>query len=366
MPSAERVVANANKMPKGTKYEWVTPIDPSRASLDTFTVTVAVVYPDGSLDLVSALAAIRDDASLAWKNQPVMQDVTTTVGVVPALEDALVNFYAFPAGTQVHVPMPPDVSTPGDRYMRGVLVFPDHSQHSIEWAVHVVAPRPDAETFEARGQAVTVDMGDDPNPQDGIANLGELPSDVQVAWGAKSDTTKPGNTVAAIVVTYADGSQDTVEVTVTIRDATIAGGDADGEHAGGGADADDEHAATGDGVEHEHVDGGAGGSTAGDDNGDAGDSEDNHGHDAENSHASDAGSDANRTDGASGGISAAQSHDGRSSNGDTHGRRSTAGPAKQVLPQTGDTLAGGAATALTMGLAMVVAALGILRQRKAR
>lgn len=164
-----------------------------------------------------------------------MQDVTTTVGVVPALEDALVNFYAFPASTQAAAPMP-------------------------------------MTSTRAAATASSMSM-----------------------WMAAR--------------------------TVPLR---------------------------------------------GDDNGDAGDSEDNHGHDAENGHTSDAGSDANRTDGASGGMSAAQSHDSRSGNGDTHGRRSAAGPTKQVLPQTGDTLAGGAATVLAMGLAMVVAALGTLRQRKAR
>lgn len=48
----------------------------------------------------------------------------------------------------------------------------------------------------------------------GIKNPGSLPSGTTYTWQDTPDTTKPGKKPAVVVVTYPDGSKDTVSTNV--------------------------------------------------------------------------------------------------------------------------------------------------------
>ncbi|MDU0476913.1 Ig-like domain-containing protein [Staphylococcus chromogenes] len=74
--------------------------------------------------------------------------------------------------------------------------------------------------------SIETPVGVTPDPRDGITNLGELPPDATYNWEVvpNVDTpTTPGNPIqAAVIVTYVDGSQDRVEVPITVTDTPVA------------------------------------------------------------------------------------------------------------------------------------------------
>ncbi|MDY6085663.1 MAG: cell wall-binding repeat-containing protein, partial [Peptoniphilaceae bacterium] len=79
------------------------------------------------------------------------------------------------------------------------------------------AKEDDASKYNPVGQTVEVNKGEDPKAEDGIANKDDLPKGTKYEWETKVDTSKPGDQSATVVVTYPDGSSDTVKVTVTVK-----------------------------------------------------------------------------------------------------------------------------------------------------
>lgn len=75
----------------------------------------------------------------------------------------------------------------------------------------------DAETNTPQGQDVSTKVGEVPDPADGIKNKGDLPNGTKYTWQDTPDTTKPGKKPAVVVVTYPDGSKDTVSTNVIVN-----------------------------------------------------------------------------------------------------------------------------------------------------
>ena len=66
-----------------------------------------------------------------------------------------------------------------------------------------------------KGQDITVNKGDKPDPADAIVNKDELPKGTSYAWKDKPNTSSLGNKPAVVVVTFPDGSS--VEVPVVVK-----------------------------------------------------------------------------------------------------------------------------------------------------
>ena len=74
----------------------------------------------------------------------------------------------------------------------------------------------DAETNTPQGQNVSTKVGEVPDPAEGIRNKSDLPDETKYTWQDTPDTTKPGKKPAVVVVTYPDGSKDTVSTNVIV------------------------------------------------------------------------------------------------------------------------------------------------------
>ncbi|GMX40304.1 hypothetical protein ScKU71_15270 [Streptococcus canis] len=83
----------------------------------------------------------------------------------------------------------------------------------------ILVPRvPDAEKNDPTGKDQQVNVGETPKAEDSIGNLPDLPKGTTVAFETPVDTATPGDKPAKVVVTYPDGSKDTVDVTVKVVD----------------------------------------------------------------------------------------------------------------------------------------------------
>ncbi|WP_241955789.1 Ig-like domain-containing protein, partial [Staphylococcus chromogenes] len=118
-------------------------------------------------------------------------------------------------------------NTAGTGYYQAMDVDGDGIVDEIDPSIETpVAPPQTADNFTPVGQPIETPVGVTPDPRDGITNLGELPPVTTYNWEVvpNVDTpTTPGNPIqAAVIVTYVDGSQDRVEVPITVTDTPVA------------------------------------------------------------------------------------------------------------------------------------------------
>ncbi|PTG55307.1 hypothetical protein BU692_07890 [Staphylococcus chromogenes] len=118
-------------------------------------------------------------------------------------------------------------NTAGTGYYQAMDVDGDGIVDEIDPSIETpVAPPQTADNFTPVGQPIETPVGVTPDPRDGITNLGELPPDTTYNWEVvpNVDTpTTPGNPIqTAVIVTYVDGSQDRVEVPITVTDTPVA------------------------------------------------------------------------------------------------------------------------------------------------
>ncbi|WP_191982966.1 Rib/alpha-like domain-containing protein, partial [Ligilactobacillus salivarius] len=97
-PEAKQGIANEKDLPKGTTYEWKTPVDTSTPGETEG--TVEVTYPDGTKDEVPVKVHVTDPRTDADKNDPKGQDINVNVNDEPKAEDGISNKDDMPSGTK--------------------------------------------------------------------------------------------------------------------------------------------------------------------------------------------------------------------------------------------------------------------------
>ncbi|MGG6839470.1 UNVERIFIED_CONTAM: YPDG domain-containing protein, partial [Streptococcus canis] len=209
-PKAEDSIANLPELPKDTKVAFETPIDTTTAGDKPG--KVIVTYPDGSTDTVDVTVKVVDPSTDADKNEPKAKDQTVNIGETPKAEDSIANLPELPAGTKVEFETPIDTTTAGDKSGKVIVTYPDGSTDTVDVTVKVVDPSTDADKNEPKAKDQTVNIGETPKAEDSIANLPELPAGTKVEFETPIDTTTAGDKSGKVIVTYPDGSTDTVDV----------------------------------------------------------------------------------------------------------------------------------------------------------
>ena len=151
----------------------------------------------------------------ADKYTPAGQDVSTKAGEVPDAEKGIKNPGSLPSGTTYTWQDTPDTTKPGKKPAVVVVTYPDGSKDTVPTNV-IVNAKPEIKT-------ITTTVGGDPAATQGIANLnngGTSPVEgypSSATWTTKPDTSKPGATTGTAVVTYPDGTTETVTIPVAVN-----------------------------------------------------------------------------------------------------------------------------------------------------
>ncbi|WP_076459822.1 Rib/alpha-like domain-containing protein [Limosilactobacillus caccae] len=215
------VIKNPENLPTGTTVVW-TPgeqPDPSKKGDQPTSVTVTVPGHDPITIPTTVNYGNPTDAD---KYTPEGQDVTTKEGQVPVAADGIKNKGDLPGDTKYTWSNPAqvgeDVKTPGSHAATIVVTYPDGSKDTVD--VHIIVTPTDADKYTPKPQPITTPEGQVPNPADGIKNKDDLPGDTKYTWAnpdqVAGDVKTPGDHPETIVVTYPDGTTDTVEVPVTV------------------------------------------------------------------------------------------------------------------------------------------------------
>ena len=218
-PKAEASIGNFDKLPKGTKAEFKTPVDTTTPGEKD--AIVVVTYPDSLTYEVPVKVTVKDPRSDADKNDPKAKAQDVNKGETPDAKGSIDNAGELPNGTTFAYKTPVDTETPGEKDATVVVTYPDKSTDEVPVKVTVKEPSEsatDADKYTPKAKAQDVNKGETPDAKGSIDNAGELPNGTTFAYKTPVDTETPGEKDAIVVVTYPDGSKDEVPVKVTVKD----------------------------------------------------------------------------------------------------------------------------------------------------
>ncbi|WP_306345066.1 Rib/alpha-like domain-containing protein, partial [Staphylococcus americanisciuri] len=217
-PNAENVPAGINIDPK-TGEITITPTK-DQVGKD-FTVPVIVTYADGTTDTVEAKFTVKEGTPDADKYDPKATPEVVEKGGKVDLTDN-VDLTKLPEGTKVADVTPAgtiDTNKPGDYTGKVEVTYPDGSKDTVDVPVTVKASQ--ADENEPKVTPEVVEKGGKVDLTDNV-DLTKLPEGTKVADVTPAgtiDTNKPGGYTGKVEVTYPDGSKDTVDVPVTVKEA---------------------------------------------------------------------------------------------------------------------------------------------------
>ena len=141
---------------------------------------------------------------------------TVSYGATPDAATS-VNKTNLPAGTTYIWATTPSTTTgPGDKAGVVTVTYPDGSKDTVNVTVNV---KGQADTYTPEPKEQTVDNGVVPKAEDSIENVKDLPSGTTFTWqGGAPSTTEKGDHPGTVLVSYPDGTSETVQVVVKVRE----------------------------------------------------------------------------------------------------------------------------------------------------
>ena len=188
------------------------------------TVTVEVTYADGTKEDATVTIAYGE-AKDAYV--PEGQKVDVNKGEDPSAEAGIKNKDDLPEGTTYDWKTPVDTDTPGETTGTIVVTYPDGSKEEVEVTVNVVDTTPqatDTELYTAQGGVVNKPYGQTATNDEviGVVTTDAPAEKIQSIVAVDAIPTTGQNQPVNVKVTYADGSNDSVIVTVNYGLATDA------------------------------------------------------------------------------------------------------------------------------------------------
>ena len=179
---------------------------------------------------VYAVWVKEENATDADKYEPTVEKEEIEKGGTVDLTDNVTNLDELPEGTTVKDVTPEgtiDTETPGDYTGKVEVTYPDGSKDTVDVPVTVkdttTPAEKDADKYEPTVEKEEIEKGGEVDLTDNVTNLDELPEGTtvkDVTPEGAIDTNTPGDYTGKVEVTYPDGSKDTVDVPVTVKDTT--------------------------------------------------------------------------------------------------------------------------------------------------
>ncbi|WP_432370888.1 Rib/alpha-like domain-containing protein [Staphylococcus chromogenes] len=204
---------------------------PDGTQSGTFNVPVVVTYPDGSKDTVSVPVTVGDAQAVTY--DPTATPVDTPFGTATT-ENDVVSHVAVPGfpttGAQPTITVDngtslPDGQTPGTYNVPVTVTYPDGSVDHI--TVPVTVGQPQATQYDPTATPISNPYGTATTADQVLGNVsvpsfptnGAQPSYTLADGAILPNGTQSGTFNVPVVVTYPDGSKDTINVPVTVGDA---------------------------------------------------------------------------------------------------------------------------------------------------
>ncbi|WP_161683678.1 SIALI-17 repeat-containing surface protein [Streptococcus mitis] len=208
VPDPETSV-NKTGLPEGTTVTWKTRPDVSTPG--SHPGVALVHYPDGTEDEVEIPVTVKKQSDTF---NPTAKEPNQTVrhNEVPDPEKSI-NTNDLPKGTNYSWSEQPDTSKPGSKTGKVLITYPDHSTEEVTVTVNVT---PQNDEYTPTGIPQEVDNGHVPDPETSVTKTG-LPEGTTVTWKTRPDVSTPGSHPGVALVHYPDGTEDEVEVPVTVK-----------------------------------------------------------------------------------------------------------------------------------------------------
>ena len=206
----EEVLDPSVALPTGTKLNWKTPVDTTKAGHQTG--ELEVTYPDGSKDLVKVPVKVGTDGQAVTPKAKVNLEVSLGSKLTP--EEVLDPSVTLPTGTKVSWKRPVDTTKAGHQTGELEITYPDGSKDLVKVPVKVGT---DGQAVTPKAKAnLEVSLGSKLTPEEVLDPSVTLPTGTKLNWKTPVDTTKAGHQTGELEVTYPDGSQDLVKVSVKV------------------------------------------------------------------------------------------------------------------------------------------------------
>jgi len=215
------VIDNIDDLPPGTTVTETSenPIDTTVPG--THQGQVTITYPDGSQEVIDVTVTVEEQPQSDVHNPVVRDDETVGYGEDIDWKDVIDNIDDLPPGTTVTETSenPIDTTVPGTHQGQITVTYPDGSREVIDVTV-TVEEQPQSDRYNPVADREPVGYGEEIDWKDVIKNLEELPAGTTVTDTSEQplDTTVPGTYTRQITVTYPDGSEEVIDVTVTVEE----------------------------------------------------------------------------------------------------------------------------------------------------